>query len=52
MAMEYTLFIADVPTETHISSDFPIATFDYRRVWIERDFEQAVCNGIKWGTAE
>ena len=32
MAMEKTLFIGDVPIETPISSGFPIATFDYRRV--------------------
>ena len=32
MAMESTLFIGDFPIETTISSGFPIATFDYRRV--------------------
>ena len=32
MAMEDTLFIGDSAIETPISSGFPIATFDYRRV--------------------
>jgi hypothetical protein len=32
MAMENTLFIGDFPIETLISSGFPIATFDYRRI--------------------
>ena len=32
MAMELTLFKGDFPIETPISSGFPIARFDYRRV--------------------
>ena len=32
--MENTLFIGDFPIETPISSGFPIATFDYRRVYL------------------
>ena len=30
--MENTLFTGDVPAETRVSSGFPIATFDFRRV--------------------
>jgi hypothetical protein len=32
MAMENALFIGEFPIETPISSGFPLATFDYRRV--------------------
>ena len=34
MAMENTLVICDVSIETLISSGFPIAMFDYRRVMV------------------
>ena len=34
MAMENTLLIGGFPIETPISSGFPIATFDYRKVLI------------------
>ena len=32
MAMENTLLMGDFPIETPISSEFPIAMFDYQRV--------------------